>query len=119
MPGRKAKYRAGTVNEQGAQIDIPAFTDAVQAGLPARGMLPRPNPSHAANWRPCWNALASPMVATRALAVIGPIPGHLLQLATLLIALVPVGNLLLQLGDVTVQFFDVRQQPSKESARTI
>jgi hypothetical protein len=39
---------------------------------------------------------------------------HLLQLATVVIALLPLDNLLLHLGHVAIQFFDMRQQPSKE-----
>jgi hypothetical protein len=33
------------------------------------------SPSHAKNWRPFSNVLASPTLATSALAVSGPIPG--------------------------------------------
>src|SRR5215203_6008442 len=41
---------------------------------------------------------------------------HLLSLATALSALVPTGELLLQLGHVTIPLFDVSQQPSKKIA---
>jgi hypothetical protein len=33
------------------------------------------SPSHAASCRPLWNVFASPMLATNAVAVSGPIPG--------------------------------------------
>ena len=41
-------------------------------------------------------------------------PWHLLEFATLLLALVPLENLLLQLADLTIQFFDVPSEAGKE-----
>src|SRR2546428_469074 len=49
--------------------------------MPSRRSLPPEEswrgtkPNHAASWRPFLNVFASPILATSALAVIGPIPG--------------------------------------------
>jgi hypothetical protein len=41
MPSRNAQHRAGAVNQQRPQVDIAAFTDAMQADLPTYRILPR------------------------------------------------------------------------------
>ena len=69
-----------TVDQQGSQVGVTTFADAQQiSGLPPLECCLGTNPSQAASCRPFLNSLASPTVATIALAVIGPMPGNLRQ----------------------------------------
>jgi hypothetical protein len=105
------------VNAQGAQIAIASFTDAVQVGSPARGMLPRLQPRGQLAAMPERSRV--PYCSNQGTGGHRPNPRSLLELATLHMTLMPVGKLPRQLGDLSVQFFDVRQQPSKEITQGI
>ena len=63
------------MNEQRAQVDIAAFADAKEAGLPPLECCRSTSPSQAESCWPLAKLFASAMGATRALASSGPIPG--------------------------------------------
>lgn len=59
-------------------------------------------PSHAANWRPLWNVVASPTLATTASAVSRPTPGSSRAAGGRVVGLLS-GNLLVELGDAGIE----------------
>ena len=63
------------MDQQGSDIAVAAFADAQQVLLAPLKCCRGTRPSPAATCLPLSKFLASPMVATSALAVIGPMPG--------------------------------------------
>jgi len=66
---------AGTMNQQRSQVRIAPLADASSSVLPPLECCRGTNPSQAASWRAFLKLFASPIVATKALAVSGPMPG--------------------------------------------
>ena len=68
--------RAGSMDEDLAQVIVTALADPVEFRLTA-GRVPSfgTSPSHAANSRPLWKAAPLPIEATIAVATKGPMPG--------------------------------------------
>ena len=69
------QHGACSVYQQRTQIRIAALADPQQTLFAARESWRGTKPNHAANCRPFLNVFASPMLATSALAVMGPMPG--------------------------------------------
>ena len=74
-----AQRRAGTMDEEGPEVHVPAFTDPKPPWRAARGMLPRHQADPRRKLAPFLNALALLTAATRAVAVSGPIPGIVMR----------------------------------------
>lgn len=75
LPTMPVDHRARPMDEQRAQIGVSPFTDAEQLDSSTGGMLSRGQSEQVANCRPFLKAVASPVAATRALAVRGPCLG--------------------------------------------
>src|SRR5881628_3704530 len=83
-------------------------------GLPPVACCRGTIPNQAVTWRPFLNPLALPRLATKALAVSGPMPQMRLDSAALFVGAVPKHDVSLESAELLIELLELRHQSAQQ-----